>query len=319
MPAPTGDVAGFGQAPRLAIGGVDGAIEDRALSVPRAPAGDHDEWVGRPVELPQTQVAGVPTDASSDGAYDGAPPTTGSSREPEAARAAPFVSYRVKRGDTLVGIAGAHGITMRSLWWANGLTSKRLKVGQRLVIPAVDGLALRAKAGDTVESIAAEYDLDVERIRSINRLGPSQPISAGDRLLLPGVNGGPIEVTDEAWSWPVPGGHLSQAFGGDHYALDIADDAGTPVVAARPGKVLFAGWRNNCGGYQVWIQQAEGLATTYNHLSSVAVGAGQRVEAGQRIGRVGATGCVTGPHVHFEVWRGAIWSGGRRIDPGSFY
>jgi murein DD-endopeptidase MepM/ murein hydrolase activator NlpD len=50
-------------------------------------------------------------------------------------------------------------------------------------------------------------------------------------------------------------------------------------------------------------------------MSGVSVGAGQRVGRGQQVGRIGATGWATGPHLHFETWRGGIWNGGRRVNP----
>jgi len=82
--------------------------------------------------------------------------------------------------------------------------------------------------------------------------------------------------------------------------------------------VVFAGWKNNGGGYQVQISHGSGLYTTYNHMSSLSVGTGQSVARGQRVGRVGATGWATGPHLHFEVWVGGIWNGGRRVNPLSY-
>jgi murein DD-endopeptidase MepM/ murein hydrolase activator NlpD len=79
--------------------------------------------------------------------------------------------------------------------------------------------------------------------------------------------------------------------------------------------VIFAGWKNNGGGYQVWISHGSNLYTTYNHMSSITVGRGQSVGRGQQVGRVGMTGNATGPHCHFEVWRGPIWNGGTRVNP----
>ena len=238
--------------------------------------------------------------------------------------APPYVAYEVRRGDTLVGIAEHFGISMMSIWWGNDLASKELRIGQRLLIPAIDGLLVVTEAGDGVVTLAAKYGVDAPRIGEVNGVGVGTRLRAGQRILVPGARGAPIKESeatsaDGRWRWPVTGGHVSQRFGGDHYALDIAADPGTPVVAARGGKVTFAGWRNNCGGYQVWIRQDDGLSTTYNHLSSVSVGAGQRVGAGQTVGRVGSSGCVTGPHVHFEVWTGPILNGGKRLNPGSFY
>jgi murein DD-endopeptidase MepM/ murein hydrolase activator NlpD len=116
-------------------------------------------------------------------------------------------------------------------------------------------------------------------------------------------------------TWPVPGGHISQYFGYGHYAIDIAAPYGTPVVAGAGGKVTFSGWRNNGGGYQVWISHGSNVYTTYNHMSGVSVGAGAYVRAGQQVGRIGATGWATGPHLHFEVWIGPIWAGGYRVNP----
>ena len=54
-------------------------------------------------------------------------------------------------------------------------------------------------------------------------------------------------------------------------------------------------------------------------MSSVSVGRGQSVGKGQRVGRVGASGYASGSHLHFEVWRGAIWNGGSRVNPLAYY
>ena len=116
-------------------------------------------------------------------------------------------------------------------------------------------------------------------------------------------------------SWPVPGGYISQYFHYGHWAIDIAAPMGTPVLAAASGTVIFAGWKNNGGGYQVWIAHGSNLFTTYNHMSAITVGRGQSVSRGQQVGRVGMTGNATGPHLHFEVWRGPIWDGGTRVNP----
>ena len=78
----------------------------------------------------------------------------------------------------------------------------------------------------------------------------------------------------------------------------------------RAGTVIFAGWKNNGGGYQVWIAHGSNLYTTYNHMSAISVGVGQHVARGQQVGRIGKTGDATGPHFHFEVWRAASGTGG---------
>ena len=116
---------------------------------------------------------------------------------------------------------------------------------------------------------------------------------------------GPSTYTGGKFIWPVVGGdnYISQYFHYGHYAIDIAADYGSTVRAAGGGTVIFAGWKSNGGGYQVWIAHGSGLYTTYNHMSAISVGRGQHVGRGQTVGRVGQSGNATGPHLHFEVWR----------------
>ncbi len=83
--------------------------------------------------------------------------------------------------------------------------------------------------------------------------------------------------------------------------------------------MIWAGWKDNGGGYQVWISHGSGLFTTYNHMSAVLVHVGQHVGRAQQVGRVGMTGNATGPHLHFEVWRGMVWGDGTRVNPLPYF
>ena len=142
-----------------------------------------------------------------------------------------------------------------------------------------------------------------------------RPAAAAARRPASRGSGG-ASYTGGQFRWPVVGGgnYISQYFHDGHVALDIAGDYGSPVVAAAGGRVIFAGWKSNGGGWQVWISHGGGLYTTYNHMSGVAVGNGQSVGRGQQVGRLGQSGNATGPHLHFEVWRGGMpW---RRRHPG---
>ncbi len=107
--------------------------------------------------------------------------------------------------------------------------------------------------------------------------------------------------------WPVPGGVISQYYHAGHLALDIAARVGRRVNAAEGGVVVWAGWRNNGGGYVVQIDHGNGIQTAYNHLGAMWVYVGQRVAAGQGIAAVGCSGSCTGPHVHFEVIVGGVY------------
>ena len=85
-----------------------------------------------------------------------------------------------------------------------------------------------------------------------------------------------------------------------HAGIDLASGIGSPIRAAAPGRVESAGWE---GGYgrAVRITHSDGTVTIYGHMSALLVDSGERVEAGQLIGREGNTGQSTGPHLHFEV------------------
>ena len=86
-----------------------------------------------------------------------------------------------------------------------------------------------------------------------------------------------------------------------HSGIDYPGATGTPVAAAGSGRVAYAGWAAGGWGYLVTIAHGAGVRTMYAHLSRVGVRVGQRVTGGQRIGRMGASGHATGPHLHFEV------------------
>jgi murein DD-endopeptidase MepM/ murein hydrolase activator NlpD len=86
-----------------------------------------------------------------------------------------------------------------------------------------------------------------------------------------------------------------------HTGVDYPGAVGAPARASASGRVTFAGWAPGGWGYLVTIAHGSGVRTMYAHLSRVSVRVGQRVSVGQRVGRVGASGHATGPHLHFEV------------------
>lgn len=123
-------------------------------------------------------------------------------------------------------------------------------------------------------------------------------------------------------AWPVEDRHsyISQDYRKGHRADDIAAPGGTPVVPVRSGRVVFAGWKRNCGGYQVWVAHGDGLYSAYYHLRSESASKSQRVTKEKtRLGRVGQSGCAKGTNVHVEVWRGFPWgSSSYRVDPWKY-
>ena len=109
---------------------------------------------------------------------------------------------------------------------------------------------------------------------------------------------------------PVDGARISSTFGRRfhpvlgytrmHKGIDFAVPTGTPVMAAGGGSVSFAGYAGEYGNFVV-ITHANGYSTAYGHLSRFAVKTGSRVHQGQVVAYSGATGLVTGPHLHYEI------------------
>lgn len=131
-------------------------------------------------------------------------------------------------------------------------------------------------------------------------------------LLLPGIVSAYWPVANR-YSW------VSQGYSTRHKAYDIASYKGTPVKPFRSGRVAYVGYKSNCGGLQIYVNHGNGLYSAYFHLSSESTYKGEWVTAqSETIGRVGTSGCTTGPHLHFEIWHGYPWhSGSYRVNPWS--
>lgn len=121
------------------------------------------------------------------------------------------------------------------------------------------------------------------------------------------------------FDWPVTG-RITGAYGSQrilngqprnpHWGIDIAAPTGTPVVAPAPGVVTLTHDDMYFSGGTLFVDHGHGLVSAFLHLSEILVEQGERVERGQRIARVGATGRVTGAHLD---WRMSL--GDTRIDP----
>lgn len=246
----------------------------------------------------------------------------------------PFVI--VAEGQTLWGIAQSHDVAVEDLAAANGLGVKDLlAVGQQLVIPlktpgagrrllsgaahvlsqpigASRQVTVRVREGETLWEIAEATGLPVDAIVNANEISDSASVHTGQRLTIPG---GALDVLRRVTAargvvsiaqnfvWPVRG-QLTSRFGwrvtGHHNGIDIAAPRGSPILVAKEGRVVFAGWYFGYG-LAVVVDHGGGISTIYGHASKLLVPIGEVVETGQVIALVGSTGAATGPHLHFEM------------------
>lgn len=250
---------------------------------------------------------------------------------------APMV-VTVAAGDTLWDLARRHGTDPAAIAAANGLTETSLiRPGDELTIPGRYASAetgdrggsaaptITVDPGDSLWQIARRYNTTVAALMAANEL-ESDHLNAGQELTIvrgsellraaapsPQASPAPQEQVAprpegaHAAHWPVDGavtsrfGYRQLTVNGTnmHYGVDLDGHTGDPIRAAAPGRVAFAGWMGGFGKLVV-IQDGD-VEYYYAHASELLVSEGQAVQSGDLIARVGATGRVTGPHLHFEV------------------
>ena len=125
-------------------------------------------------------------------------------------------------------------------------------------------------------------------------------------------------------AWPARG-RISGVFGSQrvlngqprqpHFGLDVAGPVGTPILAAASGKVTLAADFHFFGKLMV-LNHGHGVNTLYAHLSAMDLREGDEVQQGMRIGAMGATGRVTGPHLHFSLSWYRVWLDPQPLLPG---
>ena len=179
----------------------------------------------------------------------------------------------VAPGETLFRIGKAYGVTYQELARVNGIKDAgQIKVGQRIFIPGATG------------------PVPVETVT------PAEPAPATPVSPEPGF---------ETFLWPVSG-TINSGFGprgsGFHDGIDIAAPEGSPILAIEAGEVIYSDQLRGYGN-MVILRHAGGIVSVYAHNESNLVREGQKVTRGEIVARVGSTGRVTGPHLHFEIRR----------------
>lgn len=258
--------------------------------------------------------------------YDNALGTVISNKPPSTIR-----EYPVAKGDTIGSIAQKFNISIDTIKWANDMKSDVIKAGQKLKIPPITGVVHKVAVGDNIYSIAKKYHVDPQNIvnypfndyvdLSTFALAPGQILYVPDGTIEDQLAPRTTPITAQVvagvkgssnFIWPT-NGVITQYPIWYHMALDIANNAQPPVLAADTGTVTEAYCQTYDYGCHIIIDHGNGYQSLYGHLSSFAVSAGQVVTQGQKIGNMGSTGRSTGTHLHFE-----IRSGGQLLNPLSF-
>jgi murein DD-endopeptidase MepM/ murein hydrolase activator NlpD len=230
-------------------------------------------------------------------------------------------SHRVQPGESLTSIAQKYRLNIDTLVSFNGIRDAGTVVpGMSLSVPNQNGILHTVRWGDSVEKISRSYQSELNRVLDVNNL-QSSTILPSQKLFIPGARMRPMDlkkVLGELFIHPAIG-TLSSPFGvrNDpftgirrfHNGIDIAGDAGTPILAAMPGRIAKIGYHPNYGRYII-MTHADGFQTWYAHLRACLVSEGQKAAQGQKIAEMGSTGYSTGPHLHFS-----IFLNGSPVDP----
>ncbi|MFG2029262.1 peptidoglycan DD-metalloendopeptidase family protein [Streptomyces sp. NPDC048825] len=223
-------------------------------------------------------------------------------------------TYEVKAGDSLSKIAGEQNFRggWKKLYQDNrqvvgsdpGLIhpGQKLTIGKKAAAPSGANEAKAPKAAKAPKVAEAPQ-------ASAKKATPAKAAEA------PSSSSGftmPVEGATVSTPYRMSGGMWSSGY---HTGVDFAAATGTSLKAVGAGTVVSAGW-GGAYGNQVVIELSDGHYAQYAHLSSLSVSQGQSVTAGQQVGLSGATGNVTGPHLHFEIRTTPDY--GSDVDPLAF-
>jgi murein DD-endopeptidase MepM/ murein hydrolase activator NlpD len=222
----------------------------------------------------------------------------------------------VQTGDTLYSVSRLYGVDTSTLAHANGIDAPYVvRIDQALVLPApVETAGMRAAA--PVIQATAPAPAETAAAAPPAAVAPPAPGERTAAVALPPL-APPPQTSGRTFLWPVQGriiGQYGGGAGGTHNdGINIAAPEGTMVMAADAGTVAYAGNELRGYGNLVLIKHADGWMTAYAHNAALLVKRGDKVRRGQAIARIGATGAIGEPQLHFEIRHGA-----RALDPGEY-
>ena len=245
----------------------------------------------------------------------------------------------VRPRETLYKIARRHRVGLRDLIDANRLKPPyAISPGQRLALPRAR--FHRVAVGESLYAVSRRYGVDTNSLVRLNNIRPPYRLKAGQRLRLPSAGPAPVKMTksrgrvtpapyrksakikpptraelahpparsSKRFLWPVRGriviGYGPRGKGRHNDGINILARKGTPVRAVENGIVAYSGNELRGFGNLLLIRHAGGWTSAYAHNQVLLVRAGDRVRRGQIISKVGKSGSVRRPQLHFELRRG---------------
>ncbi len=250
----------------------------------------------------------------------------------------------VGKGDTVYAIARRHKVSPRDIIQVNRLAPPyALEVGQRLQLPS--GSIHTVARGESLSIIGKQYRQTAYSIARINSIRSPYTIYPGQKLRIPRSGGGTVQTAvrtttqssqgttatrtvqpilkapmlagGKGFLWPVNGkvvsGYGPKAKGLQNDGINIVAPRGTPVRAAENGVVAYAGNELRAFGNLLLIKHSGGWMTAYAHNDTLLVKRGDKVVKGQDIAKLGSSGNVSTPQLHFEMRKGR-----QAVDPQKY-
>ncbi|MGH6665285.1 MAG: peptidoglycan DD-metalloendopeptidase family protein [Pseudolabrys sp.] len=224
-----------------------------------------------------------------------------------APRAAESV-HIVEPGETMLGIARKHGVTITALARANKIQPyAKISIGDKLTIPGGHPVAARPVAA--TPQLAKPNTVPAEKVASAPvqnaRIATPEPQTTTESVTHKAEAAGGMP----SFRWPVKG-RIIAAFGAksngaQNDGINLAVPEGTPIKAADAGVVAYAGNELKGYGNLVLIRHANGFVSAYANASELLVKRGDTIKRGQVIAHAGQTGNVTSPQLHFEIRKGS--------------
>ncbi|MDN3025466.1 LysM peptidoglycan-binding domain-containing M23 family metallopeptidase [Streptomyces sp. S.PB5] len=286
----------------IAVAGTGGA----ALALPlMGAAGAH---AATPQSVSEKAVSALPV--AEKAAAEKTAAAKKAAEKKSAANAATVRTYSVRAGDYLSKIADEQNV---SGGWRKLYSDNREAVGSdpSLIHPGLKLSIGKRAAASTEKSASAEKPTNTRKSSSASSGSSDSSASkssSSDTTTATRSSESTSTGSSSGFTLPVAGATVGTPYrmagsmwsSGYHTGVDFVVPTGTSLKAVGAGTVVSAGW-GGAYGNQVVIRLADGYYAQYAHLSSLSVSAGQTVTEGQQVGLCGATGNVTGPHLHFEI------------------